>query len=269
MRLNRQRKKTARWDGLLAVLALIGIVALLLAPPHGLLDKADHMAYAVCHRIPARTFVFAGRPLPLCARCSGTYLGALAGLIVLALRGRGRAANLPTTKYLVVFAIFMGAWAVDGLNSYLAFFPGLPHLYEPRNILRLVTGTLEGLTLAAFMLPVFNMSLWADPDPTPAVNDWRDLTWMLVGGASVVGLVSSEWAPLLYPLALISGLTIVGLIGIVNSMLGLVILRRGGQAQHWREVVTPVLIGILLALIELTAIGAARAMLTERLGLPF
>ena len=64
-------------------MALAILLLYLLAPPHGLLDKADHAAYAVCHRIPARSFAFAGRPLPLCARCSGTYLGAVAGLIVL------------------------------------------------------------------------------------------------------------------------------------------------------------------------------------------
>ena len=95
--------RRARWDGWLVALALIGIIGMLLAPPRGLLDKADYVAYAVCHRIPERTFIFAGRPLPLCARCSGTYLGALAGLIVLILRGRGRAADLPESykRYLV------------------------------------------------------------------------------------------------------------------------------------------------------------------------
>jgi hypothetical protein len=54
-----------------AALALIILAALILLPPHDLLDKADHAAFAVCHRIPERTFVIAGRPLPLCARCSG------------------------------------------------------------------------------------------------------------------------------------------------------------------------------------------------------
>ena len=76
-------------------MALAILLLYLLAPPHGLLDKADHAAYAVCHRISARSFAFAGRPLPLCARCSGTYLGAVAGLIVLAACGRRRAARLP------------------------------------------------------------------------------------------------------------------------------------------------------------------------------
>ena len=261
--------RRARWDGWLVALALVGIIGMLLAPPRGLLDKADYVAYAVCHRIPERTFIFAGRPLPLCARCSGTYLGALAGLIVLILRGRGRAADLPDRRYLAVFAGFFLLWAVDGLNSYLTLFPGFPHLYEPHHILRLATGTLEGLAIAAILLPILNLSLWARPVNTPSVASWRDLAWMVVGGAVVVGLVSSEWAPLLYPLALTSGATIVALVGSVNVMFGLVLLRREGRAQHWRETIVPMAIGVVLALAELAAIAAARAALTARLELPF
>jgi uncharacterized membrane protein len=258
----------ARWDGFAAIMAIAVIVALLLAPPHGLLDKADHAAYAVCHRIPDRTFVFAGRPLPLCARCSGTYLGALAGLIVLTARGRGRAARLPAPIFLAVLALFLLVWAADGINSFLTLVPGLPHLYEPRNLLRLITGTLEGLAIAAVVLPVANLSLWAAPASGRSIETGRDLAWMLFGGAVVVALVSSEWAPLLYPLALISGLMVVGLVGLVNAMVILIILRHEGRARRRREVIAPLAAGIALATIELAAIGLARAALTARLGLP-
>lgn len=260
--------KPSRWDAVLAVLALIIIAALVVAPPHALLDKADHAAFAVCHRLPERSFVFAGRPLPLCARCSGTYLGALTGLLVLAARGRGRASRLPALRFLLVLGIFALAWAVDGANSFLTFFPGVPHLYEPRNSLRLVTGTLEGLALAAVLLPVLNLSLWNAPDPTPSIRTWRDLAWMLVGGAVMIGLVSSEWAPLLFPLALLSGLTIVALLGAVNTLLVLILLRRDGRGRRWRDALSPALLGMMLALVEVAAIGLARAALSARLGLP-
>jgi hypothetical protein len=169
----------------------------------------------------------------------------------------------------VVFAVFILAWAVDGLNSYLTFFPQLPYLYEPHNLLRLVTGTLQGLAIAAFLLPVLNLALWADPAPKPSVGGWHDLAWMSVGGAVVVGLVVSEWAVLLYPLTLISGLTVVVLIGLVNSMVALVLLRREGRARRWQEAAAPLLVGVVMALVELGAIGVLRSFLTERLELPF
>ncbi len=256
----------ARRDSLLLLLALAVILALLAAPPHNLLDKADRAAFAVCHRIAERTFTFAGRPLPLCARCSGTYLGALAGLIVLVGRGRGRATGLPAGRTLIVLLAFLAAWAVDGLNSFLTFFPGLPHLYEPHNLLRLVTGALEGLVIAAFLLPLINLALWRDPDPAPAIGSRADLLWLLAGAGVVVGLVGSGWAPLLYPLALASGLTVVLLLGAVNAMLALIVLRREGRATCWRDAALPLLLGLALALGELALIGLARAALTARLG---
>ncbi len=261
-------RRTARWDGILAAAALIIILVYLLAPPHNLLDKADRAAYAVCHRIAARSFLFAGRPLPLCARCSGTYLGAVAGLIVIAARGRWRAARLPAPAILVLLGVFLLFWAVDGLNSFLTLIPGLPHLYEPRNLLRLITGTLEGLAIAAVVLPVANLTIWATPEPRRSVGSWRDLGWMLVAAAAVIALVNSEWSPLLYPLAILSGLAILGLVGLVNAMLVLIVMRREGRATRLREALPPLLLGVALAAIELTAIGLVRAALTERLGLP-
>jgi uncharacterized membrane protein len=263
-----EARRTARWAGILAAAALLILGAYLLVPPHNVLDKADRAAYAVCHRIAARTFAFAGRSLPLCARCSGTYLGAVAGLIVIAACGRRRSAQLPAPTTLAVFGLFLLAWAVDGVNSFLTLVPGLPHLYEPSNLLRLITGTLEGLAIAAVMLPVANLTLWASPEPRRSIGSWRDLGAMLVAAAAVIALISSEWAPLLYPLAIFSELAILGLVGLVNTMLVLIVMRRDGRATRPREALLPLVLGLALAALELTAIGLARAALTERLGLP-
>ncbi len=255
-------------DKLLALAGLVIVLALLIAPPHSLLDKADRAGFAVCHRIAERSFAFAGRPLPLCARCSGTYLGALVGLVVLTARGRGRASGLPAGRYLAALALFLAAWGFDGLNSFLTLFPGAPHLYEPNNLLRLITGALEGITLAAFLLPIVNLALWAAPDPARIFGSWADLGWMLVGVAVVVGLVSSEWPLLLYPLAIVSGATVVLLLGLVNTILVLIVLRWEGRATRWQQAVAPLLLGLALALLEVALIGLARLTLSERLGLP-
>jgi uncharacterized membrane protein len=268
LQVNSEARRWARWDGFLTVAALAILLFYLLAPPHSLLDKADRAAYAVCHRIPARSFAFAGRPLPLCARCSGTYLGAVAGLIALTACGRRRASRLPVPAILAVLGVFLLAWAIDGFNSFLALIPGLPYLYEPSNLLRLVTGTLEGLALAALLLPLANLTLWADPDPRRSIGSWRDLWWLLVAAAAVIALVSSAWPPLLYPLAILSELAILGLVGLVNTMFVLMLMRREGKAMRTREALLPLLLGLALAAVELTAIGLARAALTERLGLP-
>ncbi len=254
------------WEGWLR-LAVVGLsLALLFAPPAGLLDKADHAAYAVCHRIPDRSFIFAGRPLPLCARCSGTYLAAVAGIGALIARGRGRAAALPRGRWLAVLGLFMLAWAVDGTNSFLNYIPGAPQLYPSNNLLRLVTGALEGLVIAAFLLPVLNLALWAESRPGSSVMNWGDLASLLAGGVIVIGLVSSGIPELLYPLALLSGLAVVGLIGALNIVLALTLLRREGCARGWSDVLTPALLGLALGLLELAAVAAARDALVARLG---
>ncbi len=261
-------KPSRRLAGLGVGLALCVLLALLLAPPHDLLDKADRFAYSVCHRIPSHSFTIGGRQLPLCARCTGTYLGTLAGLLVLLARGRGRASRFPARRFLAVFAAIMAVWAVDGLNSYLQLL-GLPHLYAPNNLLRLVTGTLEGLGIATLVLPLFNLGIWMGQDAMPSIARWRDLLWLLLGGTIVIGLVASEWAPLLYPLALLSGAMVVVLVGLIISLLLLMVTRRDGRAQHWREALLPLLAGFTGALIVLMAIGLARDLLTAWLDLPF
>jgi uncharacterized membrane protein len=78
-------------------------LAALLAAPHGLHAAPGSAARlgagavylaggVVCHQRPERSFVAAGRPLPVCARCTGIYAAApLACLLALAVPfGRGR-----------------------------------------------------------------------------------------------------------------------------------------------------------------------------------
>ena len=130
---------------LVAALAALLIAWLSLTPP-GLLGKADAVGYAVCHRIELRSFHLDGRPLPLCARCSGMYLGALAGALYQL--SKGRRGGLPARKLWPALIALGLAFAVDGINSYLHFIPGLSGLYEPNNTLRLVTGTGLGLSVA-------------------------------------------------------------------------------------------------------------------------
>mgnify|MGYP005836740361 CR=1 FL=1 len=253
----------------LALLALPIIIGLILTAPGDWLDRADRVGYAVCHQLPDRTFWFGGRPLPLCARCSGQYLAALAALVAMGVSGRGRASRLPSRPLIIILALFLMIWGVDGLNSYLTLFPGLPYLYKPRNFLRVSTGALQGMALVAFFVPVFNSVLWSEPTDQPSLSGGRDLAIWCGLAVGIVALMESGWPWLLYPLAFVSVLGVLVLLTMVNSMIVTLALRSEGIASTWKEAAVVLLPGLALALIEITMIDLARATVTAWLGLPF
>ena len=255
---------------LIVVLAIVMCSAFLIATPDGLLTKADMVGYAVCHRIESHSFVITGRQLPLCARCSGTFLGALVGLFgqAVVLR-RHRAAEFPPLLVIAILVCFMLLWASDGLNSYLTLFPNGPHLYEPQNWLRLTTGALNGLTMSALIYPVFNFTLWRFPSSERTIRNVRDLGVLLLLEAGMVGLVLTQWSFLLYPLALLSALGVLTLLTSVNSMLVLMIVRRENTVDMWRDSIVPLLAGFTVSLIQVGVIDIVRYALTGTLsGIP-
>jgi uncharacterized membrane protein len=210
-----------------------------------------------------------GRPMPLCARCTGTFIGAVLGVAAMFLYGRRRASRLPPTPILLVLIAFFGVWAFDGLNSYLTFFPGAPHLYEPRNWLRLATGLLNGLALVTLVLPVFNFTLWREPSDERVIRNGWELLAPVIVAALVLAALQGGVEPLFYPLALLSGFGVVMMLTLINTMLAVVVLGREGYAWRWRQALAPLLVGAALAILEMTALVLVRAYLTAQLGLPF
>jgi uncharacterized membrane protein len=208
---------------LVLVTALVVTGWLLLTPP-GLLGKADAAGYAVCHRIESRSFFIGDRQTPLCARCSGMYLGALLGLVYLG--SRGRRAGMPPLRISLALLGFLVLFGLDGANSYLQFFPGAPGLYQPQNWLRLLTGTGLGLGIAAILVPVVNQSLWSAYDPRPALAGWREFL-PLLGLAGLLVLAMLSGIPLLlYPLALLSGASILLILALVYAVVWVMLARQ-------------------------------------------
>jgi uncharacterized membrane protein len=241
---------------------LMVLVAWLVLTPGGLLGKADAIGYAVCHRIDLRSFHLGTRALPLCARCTGMYLGALVGLAGLAGLGRLRYGKFPRPALLGVFGIFAAAWAIDGLNSYLTLIPGAPHAYEPNNTLRLITGTLMGLALGVLVFTGFNQNVWRGWKDEPVLRSFREVGVLLLLGAVVVGLVRSENPLVLYPLALLSAAGVLVLLGMVYAVVVLLVLRRENQAESWGGVALPLMAGVALAILQIGLLDLARYTLT-------
>jgi len=251
------------------VLSALIIVLFVQAPPHTLLGKADVVGYAICHRIPERSFVLGDRHFPLCARCTGTFLGALLGLAAMLLLRRGRAAQLPPVPVLAALVGFIGLWGFDGLNSYLTLFPNAPNLYEPRNWLRMMTGLLNGLALIIFVFPVFNFTLWREPTRERAIKNLWELLALLPLVALLLLAAQSGIDVILYPLAILSTVGVLVMLILINTMIVTVVLGREGYARTWYQALIPLTGGAALAILQITAMDMFRAYLATKLGLPF
>ena len=237
-------------------LAVVG--TWLFLTPDGVLGKADAVGFAICHRIDGRSFHIHDRQLPLCARDTGIYLGALVGFVVVGAAGRSRAGKMPPTAIMATLMAFIFIMAVDGLNSYSHFFESTPRLYTPRNWLRLVTGTFHGLALSSLVYPVLNMTLWQNVERRPTIANFKELGGLALICAVIIGLVLLEVPLILYPLAILSTLGVVMMLTAVNTMVTVILMRRENAYTRWRELALPALIGLTLTLIELGAIDALR-----------
>lgn len=249
----------ARWGRLLPALLTLGGLFFFPWLAH---EGPGFWGAGVCHRIVERTFSVAGQSLPLCARCTGIYLGFLATAATSFLRGRRRPVAFPPSGILLLLLLFLFIAGVDGVNSYLAFFPGLPHLYKPHNAFRLLTGALEGIALAGFLLPVLHLSLWQSPQECSPIPNLRELglTILLTGGLVLPALWPA--GPYLY---LVAGLSLAGLflaMGLVNTLLVAVLSRRSGQVSHWSEAAVLFAWGCFLGMLEMAGLSWLRYSLT-------
>jgi len=232
---------------------------------HGFLDILSLFGGGVCGQIPSHSLIIGGRQLPLCARCTGTYLGALLGFLGLAALRRWRASSLPPDEVLASLASFIVLWSIDGLNSFLALLPNAPHLYEPHNLLRLITGTLNGLALSIIVYPVFNFVLWRETDTKRVIRNWREMGYLLIPATLLVWIVQAQASFLLYPVAALSILGVLVMLTIVNTMIVLIVTRRESRAESWRDAIFPLLLGMLATFLELSALGLLHLALTQRL----
>ena len=218
----------------------------------------------VCHQIAAHSFSVHGGAIPLCARCLGTYLGALIGLLTWRLGRRSKATALPPVRVIVVLAAFIASWALDGFNSFLTLIPGAPYVYEPHNTLRLVTGMLNGLALATLIHPLFNLVAWKESVPGPATPSLRSLTPPLTVVIFLAVVANAEISGAIQALALLGVMGLLLTLTLVNTTGVLVLLRREEQADTWRDLWLPLILGFLFTLTEISALALFRSWIATR-----
>jgi len=249
------------WKILIGLAFGLTLLAWLMRPPSGLLGKADAIGYAVCHRIDLRSFHLGDRQIPLCARCSGMYLGALLGLAYQWIVGRRRT-GIPSWKIIVPISLFVLAFIFDGVNSFLSLFPGAPVVYQPDNTLRLLTGTGMGLAIAILLYPAFNATVWRKTDPRPAMSSLRYFIALVLIAITMDVLVLVNNPIILYPLALISAAGVVVLLTMVYTMVFLMIFKVENRYNQFSKLIFAVIGGLTMALIQIGILDLVRYMFT-------
>jgi uncharacterized membrane protein len=261
MHLALARLKKAHIAGILVTtLAAILLGTWLAYTPPGLLGKADAVGYAVCHRIEDRSFMLGERQLPMCARCSGMYLGAFVALAYQF--SLGRLGGMPSKKVMFFLAIFLVAFGIDGVNSVAHLLPGVTGIYEPQNWLRAVTGAGMGIGMGVMLYPVFNQTLWVQWSDQPAMGSMRRFgIVVLLAGLTVVMLVSGV-PILLYPLALISAATVIGILTTIYMIVVLLLIKRENVYNNFISTWPALMAGFALALLHIGVFNLVRFILT-------
>ena len=249
------------WRGLVILAFLLTFIAWLLNTPPGLLGKADAIGYAVCHRIEVRSFFMGEIQLPLCARCSGMYLGAVVGLVYQWLVGRKRI-GMPSWQIIVPISIFVLLFILDGLNSFFSLFANWQGLYQPNNVLRLLTGTGMGLAIAVALFPAFNATVWQRVDRRTALINFGSFLLMVVLAFGFSALVLSGYPVILYPLALISAAGVVVLLTLVYAMILLMVFKVENRYNQINQLIFVFIGGLTLSLIQIGALDFIRYVFT-------
>ena len=107
-----------RWRRILILACALVVLGYLLFPPLAPLEKANLIGYSICHQIPDRSFHLAEHRLPLCARCTGTYLGVAIGFAALALLRRWRSGEMLPMSMIIVMVCFLSI----SITSSVTFF---------------------------------------------------------------------------------------------------------------------------------------------------
>lgn len=251
----------ARWKATLLAATGLLLVGWLLNTPAGLLGKADAVGYAVCHRIDVRSFQLGERPISLCARCTGMYLGAVLALGLLFVRAPGRCGR-PPLRVMAVLGALVTAFGVDGINSFVNFLPDVPSLYTPHNTLRLITGTGMGVVIAVAVWLAFNQTMWRRWDAYPVVAGFGELALLLGAGAVGAALILTRNPIILYPLTLVSAAGVLLLLTLVYAALWLIVLRKENRFDRFGQLAMPLVAGFAMAMLQVAGLDLIRYLFT-------
>ena len=261
-----------RWTWAGVLLAGGAVLAFLLLTPPDLLRKIDYIGAGVCHRDTSHSFLIAGRQMMLCQRCTGTFTGALLGLLLQwVLLRRRRAMRFPQLWVWGFMVLFFLIWSLDGVNSFTTFGQDTSGWlgYAPQPWLRLLSGSLMGLSMSLLLVPAFNLTVWADGSTEQTVASGGEMA-LLVGAALLqTTLIYSRADWLLYPVAIYSAAGVLTMFILLGIMVWVMAVGLDQSYTGWLQLWLPACWGIAFAFFVLGGMVTFRLMLTGTIdGMP-
>jgi len=239
---------------------------LVLLPGSSLLDRLRWLDSGICAQMPTHSFYPGGQELPLCARNTGIYLGFIVTLLTLYATGRGHAQRLPPWPIIAALASGVGILALDGFNSFFLDL-GLPHLYQPHNLIRLATGLITGLALATLSLPAMNRLFWHTYDEQRSISSWTTLLSYIPALVLCFFAVISQNVLVLYPIALLSTAGILTTLSSLNLIVIVAMSKRDESFERYRDLLPFFSLALFFAIGEMLALAQLKLLLLRVLGI--
>jgi uncharacterized membrane protein len=242
----------------LAGLAVLSAGWLIFTPP-GFWGKLTAIGYAVCHQSSNHSFFIGDLQLPLCARCTGMYLGALTAALYQVQFGRREA--FPKKKILIILGALLVFFAVDGINSFLSG-PLEQAFYPPTNWLRLLTGVGLGWGMAAMLVPAFHQLVWKDSISEPILSKLTQV--LILAGLDLLPVLAILMRVdfLLYPIAVLTTLTIPVMLATIYAMLLMMVTYRENSFSSFKQMLPWLLAGLMIAILQIFVFDIVRLNLT-------
>jgi uncharacterized membrane protein len=133
----------------------------------------NYIGSLICHQAAERTIRLGDTLLPLCARCTGIYLGFLIGILYQFAFWRTRLKELPSLKILLASALLLVFLIIHSAGSFL-------NLWISSNLMKLTLGLLGGSSIALLLFPVFNFSLFKSSKKDTGIRKIAEYSGLLV-----------------------------------------------------------------------------------------
>ncbi|MCD6576979.1 MAG: DUF2085 domain-containing protein, partial [Anaerolineaceae bacterium] len=224
--------------------------------PSGWYAKIFSIGSSVCHQIPSHSFIIGSVQFPVCARCTGLYMGSFIGIAATFLTGKK--IGIPKTRIIVLLTFLFLLWVGDGLNSFISDFLNKPFLYSSSNLSRLITGYGMGLVMSTALTTLFNLTIWKTGNQIPVLkNVFQVIGYGVLSALS--GLLILSGGPVIFQAAAyITIFTVVSIITLLYSIFWVIILKKENQFTDWKDMGLFILAGYSTAITQILLLNALR-----------